>query len=120
MKLYEGLFILSPDATPEVQKTQVDRVEECVKKFGGVVTEKLELGRKPLGYPLKKFREGALWGVNFQLDSIKANELRKALELQEDLLKYMITVKDVRPVKVKKVSAPKPAVQSKAQPAAAH
>src|SRR5438093_1187229 len=99
MKLYEGLFIFPPDAAADAQKSQVDRVEDCIKKFGGTVTEKIELGRRPFGYPLKKFREGNLWGVNFQLDSLKANELRKTLELQEDLLKYMITAKKIRAAK---------------------
>ncbi len=115
MKSYEGLFIFPPDAVVENQKSQADRVEEWIKKFGGIVTEKIELGRRPLGYPLQKFREGAMWAVNFQLDSVKSNDLRKLLELQEDLLKYMITAKVIRSAKKTEQAKPAAAVPAKPQ-----
>ncbi len=116
MKLYEGLFILAPELSPETQKTQIDNVENLVRKFGGTVSEKIDLGRKSLGYPLKKFREGACWAVNFSLDSVKSPELRKALELDETLLKYLITVKEIIRTKVKKAAAPKPAAAGPVKP----
>ena len=94
MKGYELLCIFPPEAAPDVQKTQGSNLEALVKKFNGTVSEKLELGRKSLGYPIKKFREGNLMLFHFQMDSLKTTEFRKALELEENLLKYMLTIRN--------------------------
>ena len=103
MKPYEALFIFPPEATPEVRKNQDKNLEELLKKFGGTIVQKTEWGKKLLGYPLKKFREGYFLLLEFQMESLNMTEFRKGLELQEGLLKFMVTVKnpktEKRPVK---------------------
>lgn len=110
MKSYEGLFIYPPEAAAEARKAQEKTLEELIKKFEGKILQKTEWGRKPLGYPLKKFREGHFVVLEFQLPPLKMNEFRKALELQTDLLKFMLTIKQTKaPVKPVEKS-PTPAV----------
>ena len=106
MKLYEGFFILPPDATGDVQKTQINNLETTIQKFSGKVAQRHELGRRPLGYTLKKFREGYHVVLDFEMDPPTVQELRKNLELQDGLLKYMITVKVIRPEVPGAVKAP--------------
>lgn len=99
MKKYEGLFILPPDSTPEARKTEFHRLEELLKKFGVTILQRLEIGKKSLGYSVKKFKEGFLLVLDFQMDSTRVPELRKSLELHEGLLKCMILAKDKRSLK---------------------
>lgn len=96
MKRYEGIFIYPPEAGPEVRKNQEKTLEEIVKRFQGAIVQKNEWGRRPLGYPLKKFREGHFWVVDFDMPPANMTELRKTLELQEDLLKFMLTIKNLK------------------------
>ena len=96
MKTYEGMFILPPEAAPEVRKNQIKILEDLIKKFNGNVLQKIEAGKKPLGYPLRKFREGYMVVVDFEMAGPSAPELQKSLPLQEDILKFMITVKPAR------------------------
>ena len=103
MKAYEGVFIFPPEASPEARKNQEKNLEDVLKKFGGKILQRTEWGRRPLGYPLKKFREGHFLILDFQVESIKMTELRKMLELQEDLLKFMLTIKNLS---AEKKSAP--------------
>ena len=107
MKAYEGVFVFPPDSTPEVRKTQLKNLEDLITRFGGSITERVEIGRKPLGYPVRKHHEGFLWVADYKMEGPRADEFRKALELQEDLIKHMIIRKD--PVAPKKVAPPKPA-----------
>ena len=107
MKAYEGVFVFPPDSTPDARKTQLKNVEDLITRFGGSITERVEIGRKPLGYPVRKHHEGFLWVADFKMDGPRADEFRKALELQEDLIKHMIIRKD--PVAPKKVPPPRPA-----------
>ena len=105
MKAYEGIFIFPPESAADARKTQLKSVDDIIAKFQGAVIQKNEWGKKPLGYPLKKFREGYVLIVDFEMPSSQAIEFRKTLELQEDMLKYMITVK--APVKPDKKTAAK-------------
>src|SRR3989338_869000 len=93
MKAYEGVFIFPPDAASEARKAQEKQIEDAIKKLQGVITQKTEWGKKPLGYLIRKYREGIFLIVDFQVDPLKMKELRNLFELQEDLLKFMVTVK---------------------------
>ena len=110
MKSYEGLFVFPPEATPDGRKTQIQNLEEAIRKYSGTVVQKVEWGKRPLGYPIRKFREGYFILLDFQMESLRATEFRKAIQLQEDFLNFMITVKTER--KEAKKNAAKPRERS--------
>ena len=93
MTSYEGVFIFPPEAAGDTRKAQLKNLDELIGKFQGSVIQKNEWGKRPLGYPIRKIREGYFVVVEFGMPPSQATEFRKLLELQEDILKYMITVK---------------------------
>ncbi|HXV27585.1 MAG TPA: 30S ribosomal protein S6 [bacterium] len=115
MNSYEGLFIFPPESTPEARKKQDQSLEDLIRKFEGTIVEKNEWGKRPLGYPIKKFKEGFLVLVDFQLNPLKVGQLRHAFTLQEDFIKFMITRKPAKVTKKasekSKTPAAKPAQQ---------
>lgn len=94
MKKYEGLFIFPPEGTVVATKDVAGEVTKWIEKFQGKVTQKTDLGKKPIGYLIRKFKEGKVLVFNFEMDPSHLQDFRKDLELQESLLKYMITVPD--------------------------
>ena len=117
MKAYEGVFIFPPEAGADARKTQLKNLDDTIAKFQGSVIQKNEWGKKQLGYPLKKFREGYVVVTDFEMPTSQTIEFRKTLELQEDLLKYMIIIKAaVKPDK--KPAAPPAAPKVSAAPVA--
>ncbi len=107
MTSYEGIFIFPPESVGDTRKTQLKTLDDIIAKFQGSIIQKNEWGKKQLGYPLKKFREGYVVVTDFDMPSSQAIEFRKSLELQEDLLKYMVTVKaKVKPEKAAAVPPP--------------
>ena len=94
MRSYEGVFIFPPEQTPENRKNQFKNLEDLLSKFQGEILHKEEWGKKPLGYPIRKFREGDFAVLEFRMNPGKIGEFRKALQLQEGLLKFMIVVKN--------------------------
>ena len=96
MRAYEGLFIFTPRETPDARKKQLETLEKLIKKFEGSVTRQGEGVEKPLGYALKKFKEGCFVTVEFEMPSLKMTEFRNVLELQEGLLKFMLTVQNAK------------------------
>lgn len=116
MKSYEGLFILPPESGPEARKQEISAIESAIKKFNGTITNKAEWGRKPLGYIVKKFKEGYFLVWDIQLDPSKLKDLRDALQLQGSLVKYMLTIKQVPAVKKSFEKNPIPKVAQSTAP----
>jgi len=100
MRKYEGLFIFPPEEAQEASKGEESRLEETITRFGGRVVERHDWGRRPLGFPIRRFREGRFLLWNFEMEGPQLGEFRKALELNEKLLKSMI-VKPHEPKPVK-------------------
>ena len=103
MRKYEGLFIFPPEDAPEAAKEQEKRIEEALHRFGGRSLDHRDWGRRPLGYPLQKLREGRVVLWNFEMEVGQVGEFRKALELDEKILKLTI----VKPLEAKPAKDPK-------------
>lgn len=121
MKSYEGMFVFSPEISIETAKEQLKNVENLITKFQGQLVQAVEMGKRPLGYLVRKFREGQFFLLEYKLDPSKATEFRNSVQLQDDVIKFMITVKNEKAQKkllkqAEAGKAPRPAVQ--AQPAA--
>jgi small subunit ribosomal protein S6 len=108
MRSYESIFIFPPEETPEARKKQLKNLEDLIQKFQGIVEQKVEWGKRPLGYPVKKFKEGYFILCDFQMEPKNIAEFRRNLELQEELVKFMVTLKNIRAVKKpsEKIRAP--------------
>jgi small subunit ribosomal protein S6 len=115
MKSYEGVFIFPPDSAPDARKAQLKNLDDLFAKYQIEVLLKNEWGKRPLAYPIRKHAEGHFLIVDFKMDPSKAVEFRKSMELFEDVIKFMITVKYAQTEKKPSKSA-KPAAHA----AAAH
>lgn len=99
LRKYEGLFIFPPQEAAEALKAQERHLEETVRRFGGRTLEHKDWGRRTLGFPVKRAREGRFVVWNFEMEPARIGEFRKAVELEESLLKATL----VRPPEAKVV-----------------
>ncbi|HOW88262.1 MAG TPA: 30S ribosomal protein S6 [Candidatus Omnitrophota bacterium] len=97
MKKYEGLFIFPPETSGEGHKDPASEVAKWIEKFQGKVVQKTDLGKKQLGHMIRKYKEGRTLVVEFEMDPSRTQDFRKELELQENLLKYMVSVAVKKP-----------------------
>jgi small subunit ribosomal protein S6 len=118
MKSYEGVFIFPPDSAPDARKSQFKNLDDLFAKYQVEVLQKMEWGKRQLGYHIRKHSEGHFLIIDFKMDPAKTVEFRKSLELFEDVIKFMITVKNTQPEKkAAKTAAAKPAHSTAAHPA---
>jgi ribosomal protein S6 len=116
---YEALVIFPSQTASDVLSDGKNAFEETVKKFEGKILNRSELGRRPLGYSIKKSREGYFAAFDFDLMPEKMDPLTRALHLSESILKFMILKKGKpripRPLKTssKPVSTHKPSEKAK-------
>ena len=97
MKKYEGLFIFPPEITGESHKDPAAEVVKWIEKFQGKVLQKTDLGKKKLGHMIRKYNDGRTFVFEFEMDPSRAQDFRKELELQENLLRYMVSILAKKP-----------------------
>lgn len=107
MRVYEGIFIFSPESTPDHRKAQDQVITGLIQKFSGQVINLTELGKKAIGYYVQKYKEGIFVIAEFKMAPEKMAELDQALRLQNEILKFMLTVKREVKAKVVKQKAAK-------------
>ncbi|MCM8761010.1 MAG: 30S ribosomal protein S6 [Candidatus Omnitrophica bacterium] len=91
MNTYEGIFIIKPDFKEEEVKDVCKTITDIVAKNGGNVKKEENWGKKPLAYPVKKFREGFYYKLDFEAPADAVAKLETAYKLNADILRTMIT-----------------------------
>lgn len=100
---YEGLFIFPPEEGPEASKEEEKRLEEAIRRFGGRTLERKDWGRRLLGWPIRKAREGRILLWSFEMETRQLEEFRKVIQLDEKILRATLV----------KASKPKPSKESR-------
>ena len=93
MRTYEATVIFSPKTAGEIPQEGKKIFEGLVQKHGGKTLNFIDLGKKTLGYAVKKTKEGHCLVFDFTLAPDQLDSLKKAAQLIEDILLVTIVVK---------------------------
>jgi len=88
---YELVAIYSPEASQVETDESIKVINDFVSNNNGVVSEHDEWGMKRLAYPIKKFTEGNYSLIKFSILNDKINELNGMLQMNESILRHLIT-----------------------------
>jgi len=93
MNNYDGLFIIKPDLKEEDVKNVFKAINDAITKGGGSVKKEENWGKKQLAYPVKKFREGYYYKLDFDIPQGAIAVMENTYKLNADILRTMITRK---------------------------
>ena len=88
---YEIAMIVTPQMTDEELSVIIDRVNTLITDNGGSVKEADIRGVKRMLYSIKKFREGLYVFQQFSLESNKVSMINHHLNINQSVLRYLIT-----------------------------
>lgn len=97
MRTYEVAFIVHPDLDDSAFKETLDRVQDWIKKSGGSVTNVDLWGKKKMAYEIRKQTEGNYVILNTEMEPTFCSELERNLNLQEPVMRFMITQSTASP-----------------------
>jgi len=87
MRNYELVVLLE-------KQEDTDQIKKIINKIKGKIEKEEFLGKKPLAYPIKKRREAFFYLYQLSLPASQVTvELRKYLNFEEKLLRYLLLVK---------------------------
>jgi small subunit ribosomal protein S6 len=91
MKKYE-LMTLTKGSQGEMKAKELSKeVVELIKSLGGKIEDADFWGKRTLAYKLEQETDGYYEVVNLELPKEKMTELKKKLNLKDNLVRYLIT-----------------------------
>ena len=97
MRPYESMIVF--DTTVDAQSIQIalDRALETIRANAGTPGNIDRWGKRPLAYEINKRKEGYYVLVEFSGESIAVDELDRILTLSDEVLRFKILRRHVRP-----------------------
>lgn len=110
MKLYELIYLVSSELTPEQMETLVKKINSLILKNGEIIGS-IAPTKKNLTYPIKKQNTAFLNQTEFNFEPEEIDNFKKELDKQNEILRIMLTEK--KNIKIKKkdrkpILGPKP------------
>jgi small subunit ribosomal protein S6 len=97
MKKYELVALLHPDLEIDLEKP-LNKIEKIISSAGGSILKQDNWGKRRLAYPIAKLDFAVYIYFEVELPADKINEVDKALNITDEVLRHLITVYEERPV----------------------
>ncbi len=94
MRNYEVMYILAPELEEGVINELVEKFKQQVIEQGGQVSNIENWGKRAFAYELAGKREGTYVVMQFESSSAVAEELRRVMKLNENVLRCLVIVRD--------------------------
>jgi len=91
MNKYEAMFIIKPDLGEEDKKALFNQISDVIVKNEGQVTNaSIWSERKKLFFPLKRYKEGTYYLVNFNAPGAALSKISNIYKMNESILRNLI------------------------------
>ena len=95
MKKYELMVIIKPDLDEKAASEHFTKtLSKQLKDFGGEISWEDFWGSRGFAYMIKKYKWGYYGLFQFEMDPTKASELRHELNLDKNVLRFLLTLVD--------------------------
>lgn len=102
MREYEIVYAIRPDLADEQRSAKVERIQSLITDNGGELVKTEEWGRRVLAYQIRHYTDGIYGFTEFRLPPTAVKAIEGRLNIDEELLRYQIVVKNVVKNVVKK------------------
>lgn len=97
MNKYELAVVVSANIEDEARAAAVDKCKALIERFGGIVTEVDEWGKKRLAYEIQKMKEAFYYFIRFDAESTAPVEIENRVRIMDDVIRYLIVRQDEAP-----------------------
>ena len=112
---YETLFILEPEASPEVVEQLITKQKQAIAAHEGTITNEDRWGRRRLAYPIQGHREGHYVILNFTGNPKVISDLDHLYRVNDKVIRHL-TIRVIKKNKVFRPRRVKPAADATRPP----
>lgn len=96
---YEISFLLTPDIAEDKLDFEAEEIKKFIAGNGGKDVQLNSLKNKRLAYPVKKQNQAYLGIVYFNIDPGKLDDIKRALNLNAKILRFLILNDENKPAR---------------------
>lgn len=89
MNKYELALVVNAKIEDDARAEAVEKVKALIERFGGVITNVDEWGKKRLAYEIQKMKEGFYYFVHFESDATVPGEVEQRIRIMDNVLRYL-------------------------------
>ena len=94
MNKYELALVVNAKVEDDVRTATVEKAKEYIARYGGVVTEVEDWGKKRLAYEIQHMREGFYYFIQFDAPATCPAEIEKRVRILDNVIRYLCVRKD--------------------------
>ena len=89
MNQYELALVVNAKVEDDVKTATVEAAKDLITRFGGVITNVEDWGKKRLAYEIQKMKEGYYYFIHFESDADAPGEIEKRIRIMEGVIRYL-------------------------------
>ena len=89
MNKYELAVVLTTKIEDEERAASIEKIKEVIARFGGVVTNVDEWGKKRLAYEIQKMKEGFYYFIQFEAETSAPAEIESRIRIMDGVIRYL-------------------------------
>lgn len=89
MNKYELAVVLTTKIEDEERAASIEKIKEVIARFGGVVTNVDEWGKKRLAYEIQKMKEAYYYFIHFEAESDVPDEIEQRIRIMDNVIRYL-------------------------------
>lgn len=94
MNKYELAVVVSANIEDEARAQVVEKCKALIERFGGVIAEVDDWGKKRLAYEVQKMKEGFYYFIKFDAESTAPAEIESRVRIMDNVIRYLIVRQD--------------------------
>ena len=94
MNKYELAVVLRPDLDEEAKAAEMQKVQDLITRFGGVIEKIDDWGKKRLAYEIQKMKEAFYYFIRFEADSTAPAEIESRVRIMDNVIRYLCVRQD--------------------------
>ena len=92
MNKYELALVVNAKIEDDARAAVVEKAQGYITRFGGVVSEVEDWGKKKLAYDIQKMSEGYYYFIQFEADAPAQSE--ENVRIMDNVLRFLCVRKD--------------------------
>ena len=94
MNKYELALVVNAKIEDDARAAIVEKAKEYITRFGGIVTEVEDWGKKRLAYEIQKMREGFYYFIQFDAEAAVPSQVEQRVRIMDNVLRFLCVRKD--------------------------
>ncbi|HKM03252.1 MAG TPA: 30S ribosomal protein S6 [Lachnospiraceae bacterium] len=94
MNKYELAVIVNAKIDDDERVATVDKCKAYIERFGGVITNVDDWGKKRLAYDIQKMKDAYYYFIQFDADGTVPAEVESNIRIMENVIRYLCVRQD--------------------------